>query len=391
MLDCTWISIPQARRTLRVLLSRPFWMWGAEMGANERGVTIGNLAVFTRFPVPKTGLTGMDLLRIALERGESAEQALEIIIEHIERFGQGGRCGYRQRNFRYYSSFVIADPHQAWILETAGPFWAARRVRSIWSLSNALTIGADFDRISDGAVDYALKRGWARSRADFGFAQAFSDPTMGLLAGAQNRRRCTLSALFTRANQLRPQDLSRPLTTHGEGEGGDKNSPFLGLRMNVPCAHATWLPTRTSGQTVGSMVSRLGKDEQTHWLTGTSSPCISLFKPVSLKTEDTMDFGPPPGARFDTESLFWRHEEFHRLALAIGFKIPAETRQEIQRAQRELWQINPSERDLSRFWRQHRQQALRWRDSLDENARRALTPTQLYWRFQSLRDRLPLT
>jgi dipeptidase len=41
-IKCTYLTIPQARRTHTVLLCRPFWMWGAEMGANEYGVVIGN-------------------------------------------------------------------------------------------------------------------------------------------------------------------------------------------------------------------------------------------------------------------------------------------------------------------------------------------------------------
>jgi secernin len=120
-LACTYNTIPQARQTNEVLLSRPYWMWGAQMGANSHGVAIGNEAVFTKLPYDKAGLTGMDLLRLALERASTAAESLDVITSLLTRHGQRGGCGYRNRSFRYHNSFVITDPTEAFVLETAGP------------------------------------------------------------------------------------------------------------------------------------------------------------------------------------------------------------------------------------------------------------------------------
>ena len=66
-LQCTYITIPQAGSTYAMVISKPFWIWGAEMGVNEKGVVIGNEALFTRVKQEKIpGLIGMDLLRLAL-------------------------------------------------------------------------------------------------------------------------------------------------------------------------------------------------------------------------------------------------------------------------------------------------------------------------------------
>ena len=115
--QCTYRALPQAAHTHAVLLSKPFWMWGAEMGLNEHGVAIGNEAVFTRLPYDKSpNLTGMDMLRLALERAATARAALDVITGLIESEGQGGNCGFTHP-FYYHNSFLIADPGEAWVVQ----------------------------------------------------------------------------------------------------------------------------------------------------------------------------------------------------------------------------------------------------------------------------------
>ena len=60
------MAVPQAPHTHATLLSKPSWMWGAEMGSNDQGLCVGNEAVWTREMGPadhEKKLLGMDLLR----------------------------------------------------------------------------------------------------------------------------------------------------------------------------------------------------------------------------------------------------------------------------------------------------------------------------------------
>lgn len=382
-LRCTWIEVPQVDQTWECVLSRPFWMWGAEMGVNENGVAIGNEAVFTRVPVAEKGLTGMDLLRLALERATTARGALTVITDHLARYDQGGSCGYRHRDFRYHSSFAIGGPSEAWILETAGRHWAAKRVRGVATISNALTIQRDWDLISDDAIACALDQGWTDSVDDFGFAEAFSDPVMSRLSGASTRRARTQSCLTSREPKLALEDFMSALRDHA---GRD---PSQGIRMAMPCAHASWLPTRSAGQTTGSLVARLGT-EPLAWLTGTSSPCISVFKPVPLgRVHGCVDTGPTPGAGWDNRSLFWRHERLHR-----AFMRRPEVA-DIFRSAKEILEMEVlrdqlvSEPDAA--WAMHRRHVGAWADRAWEAARRhaPVGANDWFWQWHDFIDEVP--
>ena len=73
--DATSTAVNQAGESHGVMLSKPFWTWGAEMGANDKGVAISNKAVFTRVIEKTDGLISMDLVRLGMERGDTARRA----------------------------------------------------------------------------------------------------------------------------------------------------------------------------------------------------------------------------------------------------------------------------------------------------------------------------
>ncbi|MCC6213289.1 MAG: hypothetical protein IT376_00330 [Polyangiaceae bacterium] len=347
---CTHVTVRQVERRRAVLVSRPSWMWGAEIGANDAGVVGGNEAVFTRFPVPREGLTGMDLLRLALERADSAAAAVDHVIQVLGEERQGGAMGHRDRSFRYFSSFLFADATEAWVLETAGPYWATERVRGPRAISNELSIGVP-DRAHAGAADEARRRGWLRAGETFEFARCFGSRLHPPLTGAGRRRACVEGALATDPHPDE-RTLLRALRDHGA------RHPARGLRLEAPCAHASWPPTRWAGQTTASQVSVLMPGRAAHWLTATSSPCLSVFKPASLAVEPTA-YGEPAPERADERSLWWRHERLHRAVLEDYEPRRARIEAARERLERELLAAT----DVAAAWAAHHAAVVDWAEA----------------------------
>ena len=308
ILRCTYIDIPQVPHTYAVLLAKPYWIWGAEMGANEWGVTIGNEAIFSKIPAGKNpGLIGMDFLRLALERSKTAEEAVKVIVDLIEKYAQSGNCSQTHELY-YHNSFLIADRKEAWVLETVDREWAALKVKSVYAISNGLTIGNQWDIASENLVSRAINQGWCKNRDDFHFARCYSDFLFTKFSQGHQRSACALNALKASEGQISEMTMMAILRSHGKDESSFQ--PDKGIFDWTVCMHQGWGPFRSS-QSVGSMVSRLGGFIDTHWVTGTSAPCTSIFKPVWIDS-GVPNTGGVPTNIFDNESLWWRHELLHR-------------------------------------------------------------------------------
>lgn len=272
MLECTFVQIPQVEQTLAVVLSKPSWMWGAEMGANERGVCIGNEAVWTREPVVQgEALLGMDLVRLGLERGDSAWAAMTVITGLLEQHGQGGQCREDPEPFSYHNTFLLVDRHEAWVLETAGKLWVAQRVsEGVKNISNQLTISREISAEHPDLRSRARAQGWWDGQEDFDFSQVFApeDPPARMELAKQRYRG------------------GRDLLQHHCG------SVTAEVMMSILRDKPSGICMDSGGFcTTGSMVSILPRDCDLpciHFFTATPDPSRSVFKPFIFSDS------PPP-------------------------------------------------------------------------------------------------
>lgn len=259
-----------------LLGSRPDWLWGFEHGVNEHRVAIGNEKVYTTgdpFAEP-AALIGMDIVRLGLERGGTADEALEAMTSALERHGQGGVAD-KTSNEPYFSSFLIADPLSGWILETAGRTWAAAPVTGAAAISNRLTIRTEWTRASADVPSGADWDAWRNQAAPTGYADV--------------RLAASRACLAAPAEALTPADLAAHLRSHGDGpwaRPGDpagaispipaQANPVSGTGITV-CMHVAGYQSTTS-----SMIVELPADPNAPlraWV-APGSPCAGIYVPV---------------------------------------------------------------------------------------------------------------
>jgi dipeptidase len=334
---CTYIEIPQISETNEIVLSSPYWMWGAEMGANEHGVAIGNESAWSKEPFAKTGLLGMDSIRLALERASTAGKALEVITSLLEEFGQGGNASATGQTY-YHNTYMVADPHEAWVLETSDRHWVAEKVRDVQSISNGYMIESRGDLSSRDLVEYAREKGWCKTGEEFSFAKCYSDQDMRSTMACVERRKRTLSLLRDAKGSINVEMMMKMLRDHGENAEPwvpTKPTGWKASIMGSACMHAT--PSVFSSST-GSYVGILTEKLATHWFTGASYPCISVFVPIYLSGAGSSEIFSKGGSVYDDSSPWWRHEKLARIIqLDYAARAPL-IQQEIKQLEKEFFE-----------------------------------------------------
>lgn len=252
--------------------ARPAWLWGFEHGVNEHRVAIGNEELYTaRSPKAEPpALIGMDLVRLGLERSASADEALDIITRLLAQYGQGGDC--TQTGDAYFSSFLIADPRSAWVLETSGRSWVAAPVEGSAAISNRINIST----------------GWTRSSTDIEpdtDFDAFRHPASP--TGHADKRLAASRACLAQSSKPAPADFAAHLRDHGTGPWGipGADGPVEpppetidadGTGVTV-CMHV-----RGYRNTTSSMIAEMpadGAQPMRAWV-APGNPCVCVYVPV---------------------------------------------------------------------------------------------------------------
>jgi hypothetical protein len=230
--------------TLGVLGSRPSWGWGLELGVNEAGVAAGNASIYTTLdprPFPDA-LTGMDLVRLVLERCATAVEGVTLVERLVATVGQGG-SGQAGPRKPYWSSFLLTDPGAAFVLETSGQTLAVETVTSVRATSNRTTID-----------EFTRAHAHPRQPVDL-LVQPRLDASRRVLA----QRPVTVEALMVH------------LRSHEGGDGGW-----------TVCMHVDQPGHREV--TTASMVAELPADSSpvAHVLVG--HPCRTTFRRIEVST-----------------------------------------------------------------------------------------------------------
>lgn len=269
---CTYIEVEQVAHTYAMILSKPSWLWGAEIGVNEHGVCIGNETIFSKELIgegEEQALLGMDIVRLVLERAATAREAVGVMAELMEKYGQGGNAGF-DITFHYDNAYLIADDREQWHFETAGKhLWAAKRVDGAYSISNYMSIGYP-DLVHKDLISNAVQKGYPVGDP-FDFAETYGEYSARTNRSGMQRRCMSYQAANKlssdgKFDEYRMMKVLRTHITDDEWTNG----------RNCVCMHAN--PPALS-KTCSALVAVCRGKDTLVWATGMGVTCVAPFQP----------------------------------------------------------------------------------------------------------------
>ncbi|MDD3191165.1 MAG: hypothetical protein PHP41_00235 [Bacilli bacterium] len=323
----TYLSIPQVSQTNAMILVKPSWTWGAEMGINEYGVCIGNEAVFTKSKDrKKNSLIGMDYVRLGLERAKTSKEAVDVICQMLEKFGQGGNCGF-DKAFYYDNSYIIGDDNHAYILETVGRKWLVEEIEQGGNISNRL-------RIKEGCF-FSHEKSLLH----------YKEPVFTFFSKAKKREEQAEEQI--KSDLIGVKKMMAILQSHTV----DFNTLVNKGSVSSLCMHQSLLGDHTTGSmiVVGRRVL-----PKTIWLAAGSTPCLSLYLPYFFKVAPLIIPDDPKSALED-----WLNHEYLVRSVMVGLINKKEYEEQIRTLQQswikqeqEIIEKNPDKEELYAFSKQ---------------------------------------
>jgi len=312
-------------------LSCPTWLWGAEHGVNEHGVAIGNERVSTTHDAAaaKPALIGMDLVRLGLERARTAAEAVDVMTGLLETCGQGGIADAAHQE-AYDSSFLIADPSGAFVLETAGSDYAVAPFASGVAISNRLVLGTEWTRASAGLTSGDDFDRFRDDDEDTGYADIRLAASRRFLASADSGG---VTAAATAAH----------LRDHGTGPWG---APGLDGQVHAPparvgadgsgisvCMHVRGLSV-TAASMIAELTPGIADGAPLRVFVAAGSPCASIYVPAFPRTAT----GPPPFVPLELSGEeLWHAADALRQLVEADPDALARIRERLTPVEDELW------------------------------------------------------
>ena len=315
---CQFVELPGVTTTYRHVGSRPYWCWGYEHGFNEHQVVIGNEGLASKYEFDSPKLIGMELIRLGLERAETAAEAVTVMTELITKYGQG-KFSNDQGVRTYDNGYIIADPTEAYILQTAGHEWAVKQVQGAVGISNVYSLEEDWNRLSPNGVDEAIAQGWwTDTSARFNFSEAYSRQADRLVGSGAMRRGRSCAVLSKNTGNVDIQTMMALLSDHSDGSKPDESFQTEITKGTSICIHHD--DKGQGGNTAASLVAHLCDDGSRlpiYWCS-LYSPCLAIFLPMFIegKLPEVLAIGDET---LSDDSPWWL---FRQLSLKLRLEKP---------------------------------------------------------------------